>query len=250
LSTPEESPSAGVMDSSYASDRLEKPHLKFRLLTRALLAYQAYTRFGPGLASPQLVDFGCAEGLTMLEIRKHFRGEGNYTGIEYAQDLIDSAPPLPENVQILRGDVTHIPESIESDSIDLVVALAILEHLPNPAAALGEATRILRPGGVFIASCPDPAWDTISTKLGLLKGEHHESHLGMSEMTNLVTESGMELRAYWRFMFSPIAFLPYLKIPVPVSPALAIDSVIRAIPLTGKLFVNQAAIGVKPGSTR
>lgn len=39
-----------------------------------------------------------------------------------------------------------------SDSVDDVILPFVLNHLPAPAAALGEAARVTRPGGVILAS--------------------------------------------------------------------------------------------------
>lgn len=120
---------AGVMDSSYASDRLRQPHLRFRFQTRALVAVQAMKQYGPAADAPRVVDFGAAEGLTLLEMRRLLGGQGEYIGIEFAEDLIRSAPPLPAGVQLLQGDVTRLPELITPDSCDLVSALATLDTL-------------------------------------------------------------------------------------------------------------------------
>ncbi len=49
------------------------------------------------------------------------------------------------------GDVSEkLP--LRSASIDTVILLMVLEHVPNPQQALAQIARVLRPGGVLIAS--------------------------------------------------------------------------------------------------
>lgn len=237
---------AGVMDATYASERLRKPHLRFRFQTRALLAVQAFRRFGNAAPAPAVTDFGAADGLTLIEIRRLLGGQGGFLGIEYARDLVRSAPPLPPNVRLVEGDVTRLPADIAPESQDIVTALALLEHLPSPLLAVAEAARILKPGGLFVASCPVPQWDAISTRLGLLKGEHHEIHPDRATLTTLIQRAGLEFLEYRRFMFAPVSFLPYLKLPVPPGPALTLDRMVWALPLTGWSFVNQSVVARKP----
>jgi SAM-dependent methyltransferase len=52
---------------------------------------------------------------------------------------------------LIEGDATRVP--LADASFDLVVALDVLEHVA-PEALLGEARRLLRPGGALLLSVP------------------------------------------------------------------------------------------------
>ena len=130
----------------------------------------------------------------------------------------------------MKAENTGFP----SENFDVVSALALLEHLKNPLLAIQEAYKTLKPGGLFIASSPNQFWDHISTKLGLLKNEQHEVDMNKKIMIKLVIDAGFEVVGFKRFMWSPISFLPYLKIKVPPVLSLKIDSFIS------NLFINPA----------
>jgi SAM-dependent methyltransferase len=49
-------------------------------------------------------------------------------------------------------DACSVPR--ESGSFDAVILAEVVEHLPDPAAALREASRLLRRGGVLLATAP------------------------------------------------------------------------------------------------
>ncbi|WP_020221539.1 class I SAM-dependent methyltransferase, partial [Halarchaeum acidiphilum] len=53
-----------------------------------------------------------------------------------------------KDLPVVRGDATRLP--VADASVDAVVATDALHHLDAPAA-IREATRALRPGGVFVA---------------------------------------------------------------------------------------------------
>lgn len=65
----------------------------------------------------------------------------------------------------VRGDAMALP--VRSESCDLLLSQEVLEHLPDPDAAVRELVRVLRPGGrlycqtPFIIGyhpCPDDFW--------------------------------------------------------------------------------------------
>lgn len=49
-------------------------------------------------------------------------------------------------------DIVDIPAC--SDSFDVVLCTEVLEHLPDPVAAIAELTRVLRPGGLLLLTAP------------------------------------------------------------------------------------------------
>lgn len=235
----------GVMDASYAAGRIKKPHLAFRLRSRALMAADALRRYVPDADKPRLLDLGAAEGAALLETHRLLDARESL-GIEYAADLIAAAPTLPSNCRLVEGDVTEPHTAVEVESYDLVTAMAVLEHLAEPVELMRQAYRALRPGGLFVASCPSSVWDNISGALGLHQDEYHEGHFDRARFFALGREAGLEPLEYRRFMWAPIGVLPYARIPVSPQVAARLDGVVRSVRVFNWGFVNQLFVARRP----
>lgn len=55
------------------------------------------------------------------------------------------------NIDIV-SDITAIPEP--DASFDVIICTEVLEHVPDPVAAIAECNRLLRRGGIFIITAP------------------------------------------------------------------------------------------------
>ncbi len=239
---PDGDPLIGVMDAGYADDRTRRKHLIFRYKSRALAAVRGFLEFFPSARNPAVLELGAAEGSTLLEIRRLLGGEGRYLGVELSDSLLAKVPRLPQGVRVIKGDVTGLPASIEDQSFDLVTALAVLEHLDEPILAVREAFRVLRVGGVFVATTPNPWWDAVSTRAGLLKGEYHASDLTLRAMQRLAETAGFSVVRTRPFMFAPVGFLPYLGATLSPALALDLDRTLNRVRIFDRLFVNQLLI--------
>ena len=79
-------------------------------------------------------------------------------------DLSPTALPLARahGVLALRGDAQALP--LADGVADVVVAGEVLEHVPDLAAAVREACRVLRPGGTLVVdTIAATAWGRFSS---------------------------------------------------------------------------------------
>lgn len=100
---------------------------------------------GPG---ERILEIGPGTGHELLDF-VHRAGSGRVWGIDLSRGMLDSARRRVEGagVVLLQGDGTRLP--LSSGTFDLVFSCFVLDLLPRPAIArvLGEARRVLRPGG-------------------------------------------------------------------------------------------------------
>jgi len=93
-----------------------------------------------------ILDAGCGTGLNLRHLPPGSVGlDINPRNLEILRER------LP-NHTLVEGDVEALP--FEDGSFGTVLCTEVLEHIPDPAAALAEYRRVLKPGGVLIGSVP------------------------------------------------------------------------------------------------
>jgi len=106
---------------------------------------EARARLVPPAARPDavLVDVGCGAGL----LAPHLRGKGyRHVGVDLIHSALSQAGE--HDVAPLAGDATALP--LADGVADVVSAGEVLEHVPDLSAAVAEACRVLRPGGLLV----------------------------------------------------------------------------------------------------
>jgi len=99
-----------------------------------------------------VIECGCGPGYLLFNLAKEF-SNCTFTGLEIDNYLFDVfkttiSENRIKNISAKQGSIYQIGEPDES--FDIVISRLVLEHLDNPANALAELYRILKPGGKLI----------------------------------------------------------------------------------------------------
>lgn len=237
---------SGAMQEEYALARARNAPLVFRYRTRALAAVQAYRRLRPDDPPKAVLELGSADGRTLMEVRRLLGARGYFEGVELSPELLSHAPSGVEGVRFVEGDVTRLPKATTAKRFSLVTALALLEHLDDPLRCLQQAYAVLEEHGVMVASCPNPAWDNVAGRFGLVRDEHHVQRMDAGRMVTLFQEAGFREVTFEPFMWLPVALLPYVRIPISSDTAIRVDGFLRKLGRwTYPTFVNQLVFGIR-----
>jgi SAM-dependent methyltransferase len=151
----------------------------------------------------RILDFGCGTG-TMLG---HLARYGEAHGVDFDPEAVRfCALRGVERVQL----VTEGRLPFADATFDLVTALDVLEHIDDDVAAVAEIRRVLRPGGLLLASVPAyrflwGAQDEIS---------HHKRRYVARELRASLTGGGLAVQRVSYFntlLFPPIAAIRILR---------------------------------------
>jgi SAM-dependent methyltransferase len=102
-------------------------------------------------------DLGCGAGMMLCEVlltQHTWTGQGldiSPAATHYAQALA-SHKGVADRANFSTGDIARLPFAAES--LDLLIASEVVEHMPDPAQVIKEMARVLRPGGRLILTMP------------------------------------------------------------------------------------------------
>jgi len=115
--------------------------------------FEAFDAMLDGLAPRVVVEVGAGEGRIIEHLAAAFP-DATVTGLDLPDDDLAGEWATVERPMFF-GDVTGLP--FADDTVDLVVGLEVLEHVPSPERALREIARVCR--GQAIVSVPrEPIW--------------------------------------------------------------------------------------------
>ena len=98
-----------------------------------------------------LVDIGCGGGLLAGYVAE--KGY-HHVGVDLSASALRVA--AGRGVSVVRGDAQRVP--LADGCADVVSAGEILEHVPDPRAAVAHACRLLRPGGLLVLDTVNATW--------------------------------------------------------------------------------------------
>lgn len=151
-------------------------------------SWAAWARALAHLLPPvEVVDIGCGEGYLTIEVARWAR---RVVAVDRSPTVLARAKALAArrraaNITFKRGELERLP--LDSGSADVALFSQALHHAADPAHAVAEAVRVLRPGGKLLVldlRAHDEAW--VRDKLG-------DRHLGFSDeqLQALLQDAGL-----------------------------------------------------------
>ena len=182
--------------------RLEDTHWWF--VARRNLVLAALERLGRrahrerGAAPPRLLDVGCGTGGTLERLGPF----GCAVGLDLEPLALQFCRERG-HAALVRGSATALP--FADRSFDVVLALDVLEHIPDHEAAAREIARVLRPGGHALITVPAyrSLWSRHDVAL------MHQRRYRAGEVRRLLSRSGLrpDLLTYTVSAFLPIVWV-------------------------------------------
>ena len=115
--------------------------------------FGAFDRFLASTRPTRILEIGVGEGIVTSRVIERFTGVP-VIGLDLPDEEL-VAHWQSRDLSCAFGDASHLP--FPDDAFDLVMAIEVFEHLPDPPAAMAELARVC--SGSLIASVPfEPIW--------------------------------------------------------------------------------------------
>ena len=193
--------SASAMTQYYDAPYYGTGNVRFNVLFERLITWfrnRRARRLRRYISSGRVLDVGCGRGYVLAALREYgFQVQGielSELAVQHAREV------LGLNVTVGGFD----PDQYPDQSFDAVIFWHVLEHLPDVAAALQGALRILKPGGMLVIAVPNLAsWQARLTgsRWFHLDLPRHYSHFSDRWLRHQLGELGLQIREVNHFSF-------------------------------------------------
>ena len=101
----------------------------------------------PTDAGLRLLDVGCGTGHQLLRWRSY---GSEVAGVDGSDEMLAHASENNPGAELREADARELP--FDDASFDRVTSIEVLSYLPDPERSIQEMARVLRPGGMCLAT--------------------------------------------------------------------------------------------------
>jgi len=177
------------MDQSYGQQGLS---LADRL--GVWLSHRAIRRHLPGRNDLEVLELGCGYRAAQLIALRPKLKRGIGVDFQIAPEL-----QALESFTFHEGTIEETLPKLESETVDVVMIISVLEHLAEPHSAIQSAWRLLRPSGLLLVNVP--TWlgkrflEFSAFRLGLspkVEMDDHKMYYGKRDLWPILVRAGFK----------------------------------------------------------
>ena len=163
---------------------------------------------------PKVIEIGCMHGNFVAQLRA---AGFDARGLDLSETAVAAAAELNP------GCVSYgtLDAGIADDSVDVVAAFNVIEHMDRPDEFLDDVSRVLRPGGILILETPQQ--EGLYHKVSFLRGRLQSHTVGVDVGLHPGTHIFKFGRRAWREILAdrPFEILKTVPTSTPLSELLA-----------------------------
>ena len=116
-------------------------------VARRQLVRELIERYAPADRDLTILDVGCGTGATLQAVQN----QGREIGLDRSSTALQFCQQRGLR-RLIQATAQALP--VAEESLDVVLALDLLEHIEDDDAAVKELARALRPGGILVVAVP------------------------------------------------------------------------------------------------
>jgi len=129
--------------------KFNHPALVLWKTSEALVLLKGFSALNVNLESKIILEIGYGDG----KFSSIVIPQNNFIGLDISKDIIMEAKRnVKENLGLIVSDARYLP--FRSSSINIILSICTLEHIPELNKVLKECSIILKNGGLFIFTVP------------------------------------------------------------------------------------------------
>jgi len=158
------------------------------------LSQRAIRRHLPARNNLEILELGCGYRATQLIALGPKLKRGIGVDFQIAPEL-----HALESFTFHEGTIEEALPKLESESMDVVMLISVLEHLAEPDAVIEAAWRLLRPSGLLLINVPTwlgkPFLEFSAFRLGLspkVEMDDHKMYYGKRDLWPILVRAGFK----------------------------------------------------------
>ena len=151
----------------------------------------------------RVLEIGCSKGFLLAILSKI---GWQVEGVEISSEASSFARST-FNLPVFTGEIEKYEELYPALKYPLILALDVMEHVPDPFAFIKAISRLLTKDGLLIIDTPNGKSDAINSKRGLWKGFNpfHIHVFSKDGIQLLLSKNELTIHSIYEYSYDPFA---------------------------------------------